>query len=378
MIYLDNAATTQYKPKEVLDAINYVIRELPYNPNRGGNQGALALAELLYKTRILVSKLVNNGDENRIIFTDGCTSALNTAIFGTAKQSGNIVVSATEHNAVLRCVFELERTKNVTVTTVNPQNDGQITAETLENAIGKNTYLVCVAQASNVTGTVQKHIAELGKIAHKNGALLLVDGAQSVGYTAMDMQQNNVDLFAFGAHKGLHGVQGAGVLAIGKNVNILPTKFGRTGTESHLITQPNTFPEGFEAGTLACPAIVAMGQAIKWAQMHHSENTANIEITQRILLENLAKMPDVTVYSHGSPNGIVAFNVKKADSNIVADMLAENDIAVRGGLQCAPLMHKYLGTFQTGVVRASVSCKTTKRECYDFLNALCNIYQKLK
>ncbi len=369
MIYLDNAATTDYKPPEVIRAVNDCLTKYPYNPNRSGNKLALELQQKLYQTRRKLHLLFNNDSEMHVAFTSGCTAALNLAILGTARR-GHIIVTVTEHNSVLRPVMQLQRKGYANVTVISPDENGQITAETVEQHIRPDTYLVCVSHASNVTGTAQS-LAAIGGLCRAKNIILLADCAQSVGYMPMDMGKCYVDAVAIGAHKGLHAMQGAGALIFNHRAIPRPINFGGTGTESHMYYQPDTVPDCLESGTLPCPAILAMGAGVDWWLANWQRNRDNVTQMQRLLLDGLSQIRGVKVYSQPNKSGIVAFNIGKADSAAVADALADKfGIAVRGGLQCAPLMHRYLGTTQQGVVRASVSCITTKQECYALLGAV--------
>ena len=369
MIYLDNAATTNYKPQEVIDAVNECLTKYPYNPNRSGNKLSLQLQQRLYEARNKLHLLLNNDSELHVAFTGGCTAALNLAILGTASR-GHIIITATEHNSVLRPVMQLKKKGYVEVSVAVPNENGEITADEIARLMRKDTYLVCVSHASNVSGTPQK-VYDIGQLCRKRDVKLLVDCAQSIGYFPIDMTKNCVDMVAIAAHKGLHAMQGAGALLFSERAIPRPINFGGTGTESHLYFQPSTVPDCLESGTLPCPAIMAMNAGVDWWLKNWQSNRETVAEMQKEILDGLKQIKRVTVYSRENNSGIVAFNVGNRDSTEIADVLSEKyDIAVRGGLQCAPLMHKYLGTLQQGVVRASVSCITTKQECYSFLNAV--------
>lgn len=369
MIYLDNAATTNYKPPEVIDTVTECLTKYPFNPNRSGNKLSLALQQKLYDTRRKLHLLLNNDSEMHVAFTSGCTAALNLAILGTA-QRGHVIITATEHNSVLRPVMQLKKKGYVEVSVAQPDENGQITASVVERLIRPDTYLICVSHASNVTGTSQR-ISDIGLLAKRKNIKLLVDCAQSMGYFPLDMLKCNVDMVAIAAHKGLHAMQGAGALIFSQKAIPRPIVFGGTGTESHLYYQPSTIPDSLESGTLPCPAILAMNAGIDWWLANWRQNRASVTQMQQIILDGLQRINGVNVYSQANLSGIVAFNIGKRDSAEISDILSEKyEIAVRGGLQCAPLMHKYLGTLDQGVVRASVSCITTKQECYALLNAV--------
>ena len=312
---------------------------------------------------------MNNDSELHVAFTGGCTAALNLAILGTASR-GHIIITATEHNSVLRPVMQLKKKGYVEVSVAVPNDQGEITADEIARLMRPDTYLVCVNHASNVTGTSQK-LFDIGQLCRKRNVMFLVDTAQTMGYLPLDMTKNCIDMVAIAAHKGLHAIQGAGALIFNERAIPRPINYGGTGTESHLYFQPSTVPDCLESGTLPCPAIMAMSAGVDWWLQNWKENREKITQMQQELLNGLKQIKKVAVYSRQNYSGIVAFNVEKRDSTEIADTLSDKyDIAVRGGLQCAPLMHKYLGTLQQGVVRASASCVTTKEECYAFLNAV--------
>lgn len=375
MIYLDNAATTNYKPQRVIDAVAECITQYPYNPNRSGSKQALELTQKLYDIRHKLALFYNNGNDNHVVFTAGCTQALNLAILGNARK-GHIVITSTEHNSVLRPVMQLKRKGYVDVSIATPNENGKITVDEIARLTRNDTYMICVSHASNVTGRCQD-LAEIGNFARRRNIIVLADCAQSAGYIPLDMIKSNVDLVAIAAHKGLHGIQGAGALIFDDRAIPRPILFGGTGTESHLHYQPTTVPDCLESGTLPTPAIMGMGAGLDYWLDNWKHNKQNIEETQQTILEGLARIDGIKIYSQDNLSGIVAFNIRNWDSSEVADILSQNyDIAVRGGLQCAPLMHEYLRTTKQGVVRASVSCVTTVEECYDFLEAVEDIAKK--
>ena len=365
MIYLDNAATTDYKPDCVVKAVLSAITETPYNPNRSG-RATLQLQSEIEKLRGKIASVVNCKPE-RVVLTSGCTAGLNTALIGTARK-GHILTTVTEHNSVLRPLAALNK-HGVDVSFIPIDENGNILSEMAAKMLRKDTYMLCVSNTSNVTGKSQD-LTPLGNFAKEHGLIFVVDCAQSVGYLPIDMKRDKIDIAVFGAHKGLHGIQGAGAICLSDEVVVRPTVFGGTGTDSHLLSQPTDIPEGLEAGTLPCPALLGMSAALDWYRQGFSTNKTNIQKYQRLLQDNLASIKGIKVYSRYNDSGIVAFNIGKLDSNFVADVLLDKfDIALRGGLQCAPLMHKALGTFDQGIVRASVSCVTTPDDCYRLLYA---------
>ena len=370
MIYLDNASTTNYKPQRVIDAVVECLTKYPFNPHRGGKV-SLELQQKMQNVRQKLALLCNNPSA-QVVFTSGCTEALNLAILGCARR-GHIILSATEHNSVLRPVMQLKNKGIVDFSVVQPDHTGQITVESLQKALRKDTYMLIINQASNVTGTVQ-NLQDIGAFARSNNLLFLCDCAQSMGYFPTDMVKNNIDLLAIAGHKGLHAMQGVGALIFNNRAIPRPIKFGGTGTESHNLSQPTTLPDGLESGTPASANILSLGAGIDWWLDTYKQSAENISYCQRLLLDGLQAIPHVKLYSTANKSGIVAFNVGEMDSNVVCDHLTDKyNVITRGGLHCAPLMHQYLGTTNQGIVRASVSCVTTKQECFALLNAVQNL-----
>jgi selenocysteine lyase/cysteine desulfurase len=340
-----------------------------FNPNRSGSKGALQLEQKIMACRNAVKALVNNDNALNVVFSQNCTTALNLGILGHAKRGGHVVSTTTEHNSVLRPLMELKSRGIVDVTLIKPNADGSVSVENLLKALKSNTYMVALSHASNVTGSCQNLSALFSAVKGQRGDILtLADCAQTAGYAPIDMNRWGVDLVAFPAHKGLHGLQGVGVLAFNNNSRPQPIVYGGTGTESQNLQQPLTSPDGLEAGTLNCPAIVALNAAIVYFAENHKEHCEKIARLNGLMIEGLRQIPKVTVYSQPNASGIAAFNIAHYDSAVVGDFFTQKDVAVRTGLHCAPLMHKWLNTFETGAIRASLAYDNTEIEVYTFLN----------
>lgn len=377
MIYFDNAATTHYKPQCVIDAVHLALTKLNVSAHRGTSRASLALEEKLQETRMLATA-VAGGKDATAVFSQNCTTALNLAILGTARRGGHVVASATEHNSVLRPLMQLKSKGIVDVSVIYPNEHGQVVPQSVVDALRPNTYLVTVNNVSNVTGTRQ----QIGAISHavkqeKKDVLVLCDCAQSVGYVVLDMAKDGIDMMAFPTHKGLHGVQGCGVLVFSNRVHPLPVVFGGTGSQSNSLLQPKSLPDGLESGTLNTPAILGANAAIRWWATNHKSNASKLVQLQQSLLDKLSTLPQVRVYSQPNQSGIVAFNVKNWDSAVVADYLStHHDAATRAGLHCAPLMHKYLKTLGRGVVRASLAVDNTLSQVDSFVNFVEDLCKK--
>lgn len=373
MIYLDNAATTLIKPECVLKACDYATRHLCANSGRGSHSASVKAASIVYNARKAVCGFIGCDD---IIFTLNCTDALNTVIFGTARH-GHVVTTAYEHNSVLRPLEELKRRGVITYTVVQPDVHGVIDPRDVERAITPDTYLIAVNHVSNVTGVVAP-VAQIGSIARKNGIRYLIDGAQSVGYLDVNMQELGCDYLCFSPHKGLHGVQGVGCLCLKSGAPLSPVKFGGTGTASDSVVQPSDIPEGFECGTLPVSAVFSLIAAITYRKKNERGTTRALANCGETMRTELAKIPGVKLYGrYNVMPSIACFNIEGVNAAIVGDILNEQyDIAVRCGLHCAPLCHRYLGTTATGAVRASLSYHNTPSDVEFFIKAIREIAAK--
>lgn len=371
MIYFDNAATTGYKPPEVIEAVVYALKHLSVNPGRSGHKQAVEAAMRVMRARGRVAEFVNAPTPDNVVFCSGCTQALNLAIIGGAKRGGHVITSLSEHNSVLRPIFELKQRRIIDATFLVPDGQNKIDPADVEKCLRRGTYMIVLSHISNVTGAEQD-IAAVGEIAKKHHIAFVVDGAQSVGYTKVDMKKQNINMLAFPAHKGLHGAMGLGCLCFDDEFRPQPIVYGGTGTDSSLPTQPHTSPECYESGTINLPGILALDEAIKWHVRHEEADAPKRAKLAKIIYDGLCAIRHVNVMS--SPTfkaGIVSFYIDGQDSQFTSDMLSERyDIATRGGLHCAPLIHRHLGTDKQGLVRVSVSAQNTEQEALTLLSAV--------
>lgn len=367
MIYFDNAATSAFKPKGVLDAVAYDLAHSA-NSGRSGHKYAMDAAMKIEDCRRFLLDAVGAPEQDyAIAFTKNCTEALNLGIFGFLREGMRVVTTAFDHNSVLRPLFELEKRKKIELMVVQPDETGNISAEHLDRALeGADFCALCAA--SNVTGA-RLNLTELSKSLKKHGTVSLIDGAQAVPYVNIDMKKSGFDMLAVPGHKGLHGMQGTGFLIFRRDLMLQPLLMGGTGTASDSVYQPADPPEAYEAGTLFAGGIAALYAGAKWSFANRERAAQTIKRMAEELTEYL-KTLGAEVYTKDCTLGVVSFNLKGKDSSAVADMLAERDFAVRGGLHCAPLAHEYLGTSKRGAVRASLGADNTDKEIYQFVAAL--------
>ena len=368
MIYFDNSASTLIKPKEVITATMTGLTKYSANPGRSGHKLSIESAIKIEEVRQKVADFVNT---QNVVFTQNCTDALNLAIQGTFKPYGHIICTSNDHNASIRPIFELQKKYGNEVTIIEPKNSELLTLDDILPNIKKNTYLICVNHISNVNGDLAE-ISKIGEFCDKNNILFLVDGAQSIGHIKIDMQKDHIDMLAIAPHKGLYSPQGIGALAFNSKVNISPIRYGGTGTESENIYQPNEGIERYESGTIATPNILGLGAGIDFVKHNFNKIKEKIEDLSIYLLYELSNINGVTVYTN--PNnlfGVIGFNIKNYGSTEISQELSSNfDLCTRGGLHCAGVKHKQLGTLSQGIVRVSLSYFNTFSECQKLVNTV--------
>ncbi len=367
MIYFDNAATGGFKTQAVFDAVNLATKYLCANPTRSGHRLALAGAKIINDCRENIAEFFECNPD-RVIFTKNCTEALNIAIFGSLKKGGHVITTVYEHNSVLRPLYSLKNMGIIQLDIVEPIKNSLALA--INNAIKDNTYLVVTTALSNVTGE-SIEVKKISSICKAKNILYIVDGAQGGGHIPLSLKKDGFNMLCLAGHKGLYGIMGSGVLIIDDKTFLTPLIYGGTGTDSFNLTQPELYPERLEAGTLNLPAISALNEGVKYISsnlLNFGEHLLNLT---SILIDGLETIPNVKCYSKPNRAGICSFCIESLPSSDLADILnTEYDVAVRGGLHCAPLMHKYLHTDDFGLVRVSLAVQNTTREINYFINAI--------
>ncbi len=368
MIYFDNAATGGFKPSASISAAISAIKNINANPGRSSHRLSVLGEQLIFEARSKLSETFNNRHIERVIFTKNCTEALNTAIFGIVKPNSEVVTTITEHNSVLRPLYALKRNFGVKIKFAVPKNGKFITEADVLPLITRDTSLVVMNAVSNVTG--QKN--EFENIGKKIDVPLLIDGAQAAGHMRIDLEHMGICALAVAGHKGLYGTAGSGALIFDEKTEIQPLMFGGSGTDT-FEEYPKFYPEKLECGTLNLPAICSLSVGTEFAhqQMEQSQRRL-LSFTTHLACE-LEKI-GAKVFSSPNQFGIVAFSLDNQSSMEVGDLLSTNfDIAVRGGFHCAPLMHKFLGTDDGGLVRVSLAPQNTESEMDKFLSAVKHI-----
>jgi cysteine desulfurase/selenocysteine lyase len=376
MIYLDNAATSWPKPPGVLKAMVDVLERAGGNPGRSGHQLSIEAARVMYDAREDIARLFNSSDPTRIIFAGNATHAINIVLKGLLKAGERVVTSSMEHNAVMRPLRRLEE-RGLILDVVPCAPDGSLDVNDIATAVDLNARLVVINHASNVAGTILP-IAEVASIAHRAGALLLVDAAQTAGVLPIDIKALEIDFLAFTGHKGLQGPPGIGGLVIGDHVDtsqIEPLMQGGTGSQSELEEQPEHLPDKFESGTPNIVGIAGLHAGINWVM---GRGIGAIRAQEKelagALIAGLSDIAGVKVYGTHDPEksvAIVSFTARGRRVSEIGLRLDEDyGILARVGLHCAPAAHKTIGTFPEGTVRLAPGVFTRADDIKEAVSAV--------
>ena len=351
MIYLDNAATSFPKPRCVYKRLHWCLRHAVGNPGRSSHRAALAAAEEIYAAREALCELLRFSHPERIVFTQNATHALNLAIRALCPTPSHVIYSDWEHNSVIRPIAALQ--EYGCAYTVFETHSNMLSA--MEGALLPNTDLCILSLCSNVTGECfpLSVLSEFRK-RHPNVRVIL-DGSQWLGHLPLSLADPICDILCAPGHKALFGIQGAGFAVFMEEQAYKPLIFGGSGSESQSRDMPRLLPERLEAGTLSTPAIATLGEGARFLMregmdaVNHRIHMLTQKIYERIhALSNLQPLSD-------NGFGAVSFIDEKIPSAVISAFLDTRGICVRGGLHCAPLIHKAMHTADGGAVRVSVS-----------------------
>lgn len=382
MIYFDNAATTMNKPPEVGEAILAGLSSFG-GVGRGVHPASLAAGRAVFEARRRVAELLGAPSPSCVSFANNATMALNIALQGSIQPGSHVVTTAASHNSVLRPLFRLRDKEGVQVDVAPIDREGALDFDAYERLLASgDVSVVAATHASNLTGDVYD-VARMAEAAHEAGAIFILDAAQTAGAIPVSMADLGVDILCFTGHKSLMGPQGTGGLCVLPSVEVEPLLEGGSGTHTFDERHPRYMPEALEAGTINAHGLAGLAAGIKHLQELGMENVAqtNSQLTERF--EAGARViPGVRVLGgHGGigRTPIVAIVAEGTDTSALADLLATDyEICTRAGAHCAPLMHRSLGTEETGAVRFSFSHLNTVEEIDVGLAALEDCVQRLR
>lgn len=366
MIYFDNAATSYPKPNSVYAKWQQAMSVYGANPGRSGHAFSQSTAEAVYKSRETCAKFFGAQPENTV-FTLNCTHALNFAIKGLAREGCHFVTSDMEHNAVIRPVYAAVKENGGACTMFETVEDAEQTVRNAERAIKPNTVaLVCTA-ASNVIG-LRTPIKELAELCRRKKICFIVDAAQGAGTLPITLGAG-MNIICAAGHKGLYGPMGTGLLITDGEYELKTIIEGGTGSASESLVMPDFTPDRFESGTINTAGVIALAEGVEFVRRRTP--SAILEHELRLcerFCGGAARLGGVTLHNsitqdnRGLYAPVVSFNFKNIPSTEGAQLLSAHGFYMRGGLHCAPLAHKKIGTIDGGTIRFSPSAFNTPRE----------------
>lgn len=370
-IYLDQASTSFPKAPGVAQAMMDYLTQNGTNINRGCYSDAYSAEEVVYETRQLLAELFHFSKCKNVIFTPNITTSLNFILKGLLKPGDHILVSAMEHNAVMRPVVQLA-SRGVCFDRIPCKEDGSMILEQIEPLIKPETKAIVTLHASNVCGTIMP-LTAIGEICQKHHLYFIVDSAQTAGILPIDMEEAHIDALAFTGHKGLRGPQGTGGFLVSQELaeQMEPLISGGTGSISHTEEVPDFLPDRFEPGTPNLPGIYGLHEALLFLKTQPLQTIYKKELAlTSYFLEQLQALDDTGRHIRivgkkdlSDRSAVVSIQTPEIDMSQVAWQLdSAYDVMTRVGLHCAPNAHKTLGTYPAGTIRFSFGPENTKSE----------------
>jgi len=373
-IYFDHASTSGSKPEEVSLEITSYLKNIKASPGRGGYALEMNAYHLISDVRNQLAEMVGAKQKEQIAFTYNATHAINIILKGLLKEGDHVIISCFEHNAVYRPLYLLSKEKGVSFDIWECDSLGQFNLSDLEKLIQPNTKLIALNHASNVLGVLSP-AEEVGRFANEHGIRLLIDVSQTAGLFPISFG-NCADYIAGTGHKSLLGPSGIGFLYV-KDSDSLSTFYeGGSGINSISPYQPEKIPDKFEAGTINYLGIAGLKGSLSYLKAYSQERMRHMQMQlTEYALSELKKIPGITIYGPESIDQkipLISINLEGYFAHEVAHFLNLSGIYVRGGLHCAPLIHRTIGTLPQGTVRISLGHTNTINE----INQLCNILYK--
>ncbi len=377
MVYFDNGATT-LKPDVVRDKIVDYYNEYTASIHRGDYKNSLKVSHMYDECREVIQEFINAKHPSEIIFTSGTTASLNYIVNGyfkyKLKKGDEVLITETEHASNVLPWFNLAKEIGIVVKYIPLDEDNSLTVENLKKVINSNTKVVSIAHVTNVVGDI-RDIKQISKICHDNNILLVVDAAQSIAHTNVDVTDMDIDFMAFSGHK-IYGPTGIGVL-YGKFdllKELVPVEYG--GGMNAIFNKDGyvelkDLPDKLEAGTPNIEGVLGLCEAIKYVSNIGIDAISKYEKELRkYLIDELNKLDFVTIYNKNNEAAIVAINVDNIFSQDLAIYLDKYNICVRAGNHCAKLTKDVFDVANT--VRISLSFYNTKEEIDLLINVLKN------
>lgn len=381
MAYFDNAATTYPKPDRVYSFMDEFYRKCGGNVGRGDYGIAKSAGALVADTRTRLQELLHC-PAKQVVFTPTATIALNIILQGLCRMGkNNFYISPFEHNAVTRTLHHFENTGEINVTQLAVTSDFRYDLEKIRYQFDDcKPDVVVVSHASNVIGLIAP-VAEIFELAKKYGSYTVLDMSQTAGLVDCDVGRTTFDFAVFAGHKTLYGPTGISGFVMKPEIQLPAVLFGGTGYDSANQDMPDSLPERYEMGTSNIAGIAGLNAALQWSQEiglqiifeHEQQN-------RKKLLDILSQYDFITVVGNSPEQqyvGIVSCLFEGISSDVAGNLLSKQGVSVRTGLHCAPLAHKFLGTYPAGTIRFSVGYFTSEDDYKALVEALDYIEQAI-
>lgn len=377
MAYFDNAATTYPKPDRVYAFMDEFYRKCGGNVGRGDYGIAKSAGALVADTRTHLQELLHC-PAKQVVFTPTATIALNIILQGLCMMGmKNFYISPFEHNAVTRTLHHFENTGEINVTQLAVTSDFRYDLEKIRYQFDDcKPDVVVVSHASNVIGLIAP-AAEIFELAKKYGSYTVLDMSQTAGLVDCDVGRTTFDFAVFAGHKTLYGPTGISGFVMKPEIQLPAVLFGGTGYDSANQNMPDSLPERYEMGTSNIAGIAGLNAALQWSQEIGLQKIFEHEQQNRKKLLDILSQYDFITVVGNSPEqqyvGIVSCLFEGISSDVAGNLLSKQGVSVRTGLHCAPLAHKFLGTYPAGTIRFSVGYFTLQEDfdaLYEALDAI--------
>lgn len=372
LVYLDSAATS-IKPQIVIDKINEYYTKYGVNIHRGVYDLSGIATNEYEELRNVVSKFINSKPEE-VVYTKGTTDGINKLAYmleDKINENDEIIVSVLDHHSLIMPWQNIAMKKKAKLVFIDLNENNQITVENFKKCLSQKTKIVALTHVSNVLGVISP-VKEITSLAHEVGAVVILDGAQSVPHMKVDVKDLDVDFLAFSGHK-MMAPTGTGILyGKYKLLNSLnPVEFGgdmNDGVEKYSSTYKDA-PEKFEAGTQNIEGVIAFKKAIEYLSNLGLDNVhEHSKGLAKYVVEQIKDNPLIELYTKNPESGIVTFNIKDVHPHDVATFLSSYNICIRAGHHCAQLITHHLGCM--GTVRASFYIYNTLDDAKKLVEAI--------
>ncbi len=377
IVYFDNGATT-LKPDAVKNAIIDYYENYSANAHRGDYKISMIVDEKYEKTRSKIKEFINAKEDSEIVFTSGTTDSINLIVNSYFRQhlkkDDEVLITYSEHASNILPWFVLQQEIGIKVNYIKLDESYEVTLDNVKKAITNNTKVISLAHITNVVGDVRP-IKQIAKLAHENNILLVVDAAQSIAHTKVDVTDMDIDFLAFSAHK-IYGPTGIGVMYAKFSLldEMKPRNYG--GGMNAIFTKDGYIelrevPTRFEAGTPNIEGVIGLSAAIDYVNNIGIDKINKYEQDlKKYLLEELSKLDFIEVYNKNAKGSSVAFNIKNIFAQDTAVYLDKYNICIRAGNHCAKILNEAIRVNNT--CRIVISFYNTKEEIDLLINVLKN------